>query len=286
MAQLNTFVDPERRLPHTRYEYVTVTFPLANEDRDIAHLLNPLDPETIKYQVTQQSAPAVIYQDLSGTRRPWERTHIFLRASQPTTAIILLWLPEQPVDLITQIEAPEAGCTEGIFSRIHRVGDDSSQDAVADDACDTLNLKEGTGIVIAVNPDTDTVTISTTCCDDVVGTVGGEECPIHCVESAQLIAPPAANGVSLTPGGSAWTAGAWVEIDAATTAPWILTSLAVIPGFFDNPGGQFEIDIGIGSTGNETVVGTLPGFSSASTGSAVTDFILTFPIPLDVVPQA
>lgn len=76
----------------SRFEYVNVTFAAADQDVDIPHTLKPGYNEEVRYLVVRQSAPAGIYQDLGPTRRPWQRTHIFLRASIPTTARLLLVL--------------------------------------------------------------------------------------------------------------------------------------------------------------------------------------------------
>jgi len=78
--------------PVATFELVRVTFGTANQDVDIAHHLNPDNPESVHYVVVGQSAAGVVYQDNSATRKPWQQTHIFLRRSAVTDAIILLFL--------------------------------------------------------------------------------------------------------------------------------------------------------------------------------------------------
>lgn len=77
-----------------KWQYVNVVFANANTDQDIAHALAPTNPETVRYEVIRQSANAVIFQDLSVTRKPWSNGVIRLRASVPTAARILLFLEQ------------------------------------------------------------------------------------------------------------------------------------------------------------------------------------------------
>ncbi len=171
MAKQPFLLDPESRLPFARYQYVNVTFATANVDVDIPHNLrfpNLENPELIRYVVDRQSAPGVIYQDMSPDRRPWEFTHIFLRSSVPTVARILLYLEveteeQEPIDFIPNVDPLPTGPACGNFERI-RVPD--AEDVIADDPCDVLNLVPGTGIVIETDPANDEITISSTCCGD------------------------------------------------------------------------------------------------------------------------
>ena len=90
-------LDPENRLPHGKYEYHIVRFTVADDDVIVPHKLNPTNAEEIFYYVVKTSGPGVVYQDLSSTRRPWQRDHIFLRASAPVVAQILLYIPKSTV---------------------------------------------------------------------------------------------------------------------------------------------------------------------------------------------
>lgn len=88
--------------PHGHYAYVDVEFDTANQDVDIRHALRPTNPEGVRYAVIRQSGGAVVYQDLSGTRKAWRDGLIYLRATAATTARILLWVePEETGSLLT-----------------------------------------------------------------------------------------------------------------------------------------------------------------------------------------
>lgn len=69
--------------------------------------------------------------------------------------------------------------------------------------------------------------------------------------------PSAASTVTATSGGSAWASGSWVEIIAASTetVEFYLAALT----FKNNSGSanQFEVDVGTGGAGAETVIGTV-----------------------------
>lgn len=93
-------LDPENRLPAQRYEYVVVTFDTADLDVTIPHSLRPVNPEEVMFTVARLSGASVVYQDLSATRKPWQRGHIFLRASVPVGAVLLLTLPTPDVALL------------------------------------------------------------------------------------------------------------------------------------------------------------------------------------------
>lgn len=100
-------------------------------------------------------------------------------------------------------------------------------------------------------------------------------------QNQQFTAPAAAAGVTVTPSGSAWGSGsAWVQLIAATDAAAVLTSVIPIPGTT----GEFEIDIGVGSSGSETVIGTLPGhFHSSTAIRSATQMPWTYPV--DLIPN-
>lgn len=77
-------------------------------------------------------------------------------------------------------------------------------------------------------------------------------------------APSAAAGVSATSGGGSWTSGSWVELLSATGAE------VVIQGFVGShsaaAGASYELDIGYGAAGSETVLGTYP-FRAPNSGN-------------------
>lgn len=101
----NFTLDPENRLPFARYQFVNVTFETADEDMAIKHRLNPVNAEEVMYIVTRLTSGADIYQDVSPTRKPWQRSHIFLRASAPTAATLLLCISANDEELLR--EGPE-----------------------------------------------------------------------------------------------------------------------------------------------------------------------------------
>jgi hypothetical protein len=99
------------------------------------------------------------------------------------------------------------------------------------------------------------------------------------------IAPPAASGVSVTPNGSAWGNSAWVEVTHATSVAWALAGV-VIDATADRENDiEFEVDVGIGASGSETVVTTLHGVHGQSLGSSPT-FSQWLGVPVDSVPAA
>lgn len=81
--------------PFTRYEFVDVSFDTADLDTLVAHTLAPTQGDDVRYIVVGISGAATIYHDQSTTRRPWQQGHIYLRASAPVTAQLLLVLPSE-----------------------------------------------------------------------------------------------------------------------------------------------------------------------------------------------
>jgi hypothetical protein len=83
------------------------------------------------------------------------------------------------------------------------------------------------------------------------------------------VAPPAAAGATLTTAASAWTSGAWVELLSATSAA------AHLLGIYQNTSAtgavQYEVDIGVGASGSESVLSTFRincgSFGIAQTGT-------------------
>lgn len=70
----------------------------------------------------------------------------------------------------------------------------------------------------------------------------------------QLVIPPATVGVTVTAGGLAWGNGLWVQLRAATGNALVITG--VVFGAL-SANADFEIDLGTGGSGSETVITTL-----------------------------
>jgi hypothetical protein len=83
----------------------------------------------------------------------------------------------------------------------------------------------------------------------------------------QYCAPAAANPVTLTPSGVAWTSSAWVDVLAAAPAAAVLTGLVVRTNYGGSPDTSFEVDVGTGSAGSETVIATFRGHLRGFFGS-------------------
>lgn len=86
-----------KTIPFLKYRYVDVTFTVVGQDVAIPHDLRSSMPEAVRFEVVRQSAPGVVYQDLSATRKPWQTSHIHLRASQPMVARLRLSI-ESPLE--------------------------------------------------------------------------------------------------------------------------------------------------------------------------------------------
>ena len=82
----------ENRLPWSQGQYVTVVFTGANTDMDIPHTLAVQDPEAVRWIPVSMSAAAIVYQDTSATRLPWQPTHIWLRSSAIATVRLFLFI--------------------------------------------------------------------------------------------------------------------------------------------------------------------------------------------------
>ena len=273
-------LDPENRLPVARYQYVNVRFTTADQDTDIRHDLNPINPEQVRYKICMKTAGAVIYQDMSPTRKPWQRTHIWLRASKPVAARILLFVEPETEDTFFEQLPEQDECFP--FSVIN-VPDQESVDA--DGPCGEVTYVAGTGMTITTDAASNRITWATVCCDD-DGAPAGDECALVCTTTGMQAAPSAATGVSVTPAGSAWTNSAWAEIEDNTPEGWILMGITYLaPDSSKSTGNYFELDIGTGASGSESVVATMCGLmgDNAAT-SADTCNYFALPIPADVIP--
>lgn len=151
-----TTQDPENRLPAERFQFVNVVFSETDTDTDVAHLLVPVDPEKVRYQVVRLSAPAVIYQDLSGSRKPWQRGHIWLRASIPCAAQVLVFLPATTATDAFIAIPPAEGVNGSAFGSVHVPGQST---VLADRPNDVLTLTAGDGISITTTPADDEILI-------------------------------------------------------------------------------------------------------------------------------
>lgn len=98
--------------------------------------------------------------------------------------------------------------------------------------------------------------------------------------NAQKVAPSAATGVSVTPSGTAWVNSAWVELVSAVAAASVLTGLMVDNA---NVGVEFEVDIGTGGSGSESVISTIRGATIDNIGNHGS---FALPIPIDNIANA
>lgn len=109
--------------------------------------------------------------------------------------------------------------------------------------------------------------------------------PAEFTTSILKCAPSGAAGVSVTPNASSGVNSSWVEIEASTSAAWVLAGIDVrgkVSGgvFYE---AYYEVDIGVGAAGSETVICTMPGLNGGGStchGDAV------IPIPIDLIPSS
>lgn len=76
--------------PFADFEILEVTFGAANVDLDIRHHLSPKDAEGVGYLVLRADRATSIYDDHSGTRKPWTSAVITLRSSVADAQVQLL----------------------------------------------------------------------------------------------------------------------------------------------------------------------------------------------------
>lgn len=79
---------------------------------------------------------------------------------------------------------------------------------------------------------------------------------------ASKVLPSAAAGVSVVPSGTAWQSGSWVQVTAATANAIVLGGISVQPP----AAAEFEIDVGTGASGSETVITTFRDITGNSNG--------------------
>jgi hypothetical protein len=82
----------EERLPIAQWQMVTVTFLTPLIDVEVPHSLKPSDPEDIYYLVVRRGSNGVIFQDMAGTRKPWQRNYILLQSTVAMSVDLLLFV--------------------------------------------------------------------------------------------------------------------------------------------------------------------------------------------------
>jgi len=92
-----------------------------------------------------------------------------------------------------------------------------------------------------------------------------------------LVAPSAAAGTSITPSGTSWANSGWTQVIASTADAIVLGGITINPA----AAVEYEIDVGVGASGSETVVTTIRG-RSTTTGAPQT--IILQPL-LDNIPS-
>lgn len=93
----------------------------------------------------------------------------------------------------------------------------------------------------------------------------------------QKCTPSSANGTTVT-AGAVWVSGSWAQIVASTAAALVVVGLVVTP---DSSNTEWELDLGTGASGSESVITTVRG----NWGAGLSDAPLFIPlwIPLDNV---
>jgi hypothetical protein len=100
------------------------------------------------------------------------------------------------------------------------------------------------------------------------------------VANAQQIAPAGAVGVAITPSAVPWVNSAWVTVVAAMPGAGLLTGLVLgVAG----SAAWFEVDVGVGGAGSESVIATFQG--NVETGPALCGMgQMVLPIPINALP--
>jgi hypothetical protein len=81
--------------------------------------------------------------------------------------------------------------------------------------------------------------------------------PAQYTTNPHKTAPSAADGVSVSPSGVAWTAGSWVTVIASAAADSVLTG--IVARSTDNANLEFEVDVAVGAAAAEVVIATFKG---------------------------
>lgn len=89
------------------------------------------------------------------------------------------------------------------------------------------------------------------------------------------VAPSAATSTTLTASGTAWANPAWTQMIASTSNSITIAGIVVLT---NGTNLDWEIDIGVGASGSEVVVGTMRGTSRTSGAGIPQSFY--FPLPI------
>ncbi|MGE4132336.1 MAG: hypothetical protein AB7F86_11910 [Bdellovibrionales bacterium] len=85
---------------------------------------------------------------------------------------------------------------------------------------------------------------------------------IATTSQASKVMPSASAGTSVTPSGTAWVSGAWAQVTASTANAIVLGGISVQPP----AAAEYEIDVGTGAAGFETVVATFRDITGNANG--------------------
>ena len=108
--------------------------------------------------------------------------------------------------------------------------------------------------------------------------------PIPWTTTPLQVAPAAASGVSVAPSGTSWVSGSYVEVEASTSAAWLLAGISVAPSASSHTAGvDFEVDVAVGGAGSESVIAT---FHGVIFGTTVPRGVLLCPILIDAIPSS
>lgn len=103
----------------------------------------------------------------------------------------------------------------------------------------------------------------------------------HWTTNVLKAAPAAAANVSVTPSGTAFANSAWVEVLASAAADLLLAGIVVDPGVASV---DFQVEVGKGTAGSETVVAAFAGMTSF--GPTLTGSLqVLLPILVDNIPS-
>lgn len=111
---------------------------------------------------------------------------------------------------------------------------------------------------------------------------GPGDSPLPFTTNVLSVAPGAANGVSVSPSGTSWVNGSYVQVVASTPAAWLLAGISVTPSSASHGfGANFEVDVAVGGSGSESVIAT---FAGVIFGTATPRAVWLPPIAIDAIP--
>lgn len=102
------------------------------------------------------------------------------------------------------------------------------------------------------------------------------------ISSPQLPIPSAAASIAVTTGAS-WSSSAWSEMLASAPSDGLLSAISVATT--DTNERQFEVDIGVGGAGSETLICTIKGRSRKVLGGIGEDCLFNLPVLIDAIPS-